>query len=214
MTDYATLQSDLAAWSAKSNLTTLLPSFIRNAEARIGRAVRTLDMQQRTTLVVPDTGEVALPARFLGFRSVSIQVSAGLSNSARIDYMAPDPFDELLIDSSLIRGVSSDSYYTIEGGNIRVLPAPGSGDTMTLRVSFFQRYEALNGTTNTTHNLIADNYDLYLFASLAELYNYLQDDAQEAKYRQLMSGVVDEIHLQERRKARSGPHIRRPADAP
>lgn len=214
MTTYATLQADVALWSAKSNLTAQIPTFIRLAEARIARKVRALEMQQNTTLVVPDTGSIALPTGYLGFRSVAIEVSTGLQSTPEINYLPPDVFHELVISSNQIRGIETDSYFTIEGGNILVSPAPGTGTTISLNVTYWQRFPELDGVIVTTNFLLTNHFDIYLHATLAELWNFLQDEMQEAKYRALYKDCVDELHTSERRKQRSGPHIRRPRFAP
>ena len=208
MTNFATLQSDVSKWAAKSNLGPVIPSFIRLAEARINREIRTLSMQSRGTLVVPDTGEVALPARFLSFRAVSIQVpDSSLTDRARIDYMPPDLFDEKQQQANSFLGQQRTSFYTIEAGNIRLFPFPGAGETTTLRVSFYQAFEALSDT-NITHSLITDNYDLYLMAALIEVWDYLQDATMEAKYHARYNSIKESIHASERGKHRSGPKIR------
>ncbi len=214
MTTYAVLQADVASWSAKSNLTAQIPTFIRLAEARVARKVRALEMQVNDpALVIPDTGSVALPTGFLGFRSVAISVSAGLTSSPEINYVPPDVFHELQISSNQIRGIETDSYFTIESSNLLVSPAPGTGTTIELNVTYWQRFAELTAL-NTTNWLLTNHFDIYLHATLAELYNFLMDTEQELKYRGLYNDAVDELHTSERRKQRSGPHIRRPRFAP
>ncbi len=207
MTNYSILETEAAEWSAKTNLGQLIPSFIRLAEARINREVRTLDMVQRGTITVTD-GAGPLPERFLGFRSVAVDLSQDVDGaqpsigfqSPVINYLPPDRFAELT--------AYDGEYYTIEGGNIRTAP---EGNTV-LKVSFFQAYPALTAFA-PTHPLIINNYDLYLYGVLAEIWNYLQDAVQETQYLARFSGIVQIIHRSERRKARAGPHQRAPGVA-
>ncbi len=207
MTTYTTLEVEAADWSAKTNLGQLMPSFIRLTEARINREVRTLDMVKRGTIMVED-GAGPLPERFLGFRSVAIDLSQDVKGaqpsigfqSPIINYIPPDRFAEL---------TSYDGeYYTIEGTNIRTAP---EGNTA-LKVSYFQAYPALTPLM-PTHSLITNNYDLYLYGVLVEIWNYLQDSFQETQYLTRFSSIVNAIHRSERRKARAGPLIRTPGVA-
>jgi len=213
MTDYATLQAEVAAWSAKKDLTAVIPSFIRIAEAHIARRVRVLQMQFNTQLVVPDTGSLALPAGFLGFRSVAIEVAEGLRQTPEINYLAPDVFHELVISSNQIRGIETDSYYTLEGNNILVSPEPGTGTTLTLNATYWKRFDALSDT-NTTNWLLTNHFDVYLYATLAELWRYRMDIDQEQISRAIYQQAVNDLHTSERRKARSGPNIRHARFAP
>lgn len=222
MTDYATLQSRLADRSARTNLTAVIPSFIETAEDMIRNgysdplrgidipAVRVTAMQQHADLVVPDAGYVALPERFLGFRSVALSVANSASQGAECNYLPPDPFHEKRLNSGAFSGLASSPFYTIEGGNLWLLPTPGAGTTATVSTSYWQSFPVLDSVTNTTNWLLTNNFSLYLWAALADLYDYLQEPVDEAKYLAKFAGAVRGLHRSERRKARSGPHIRRP----
>ncbi len=207
MTNYAILEVEAAEWSAKTNLGQLMPSFIRLTEARINREVRTLDMVRRGSITVTD-GAGPLPERFLGFRSVAVDLSQDVDGaqpsigfqSPIINYLPPDRFAELTRYDG--------EYYTVEGTNIRTAP---EGNTA-LKVSYFQAYPALTPLA-PAHNLITNHYDLYLYGVLVEIWNYLQDAIQETQYLTRFSSIVNAIHRSERRKARAGPLIRTPGVA-
>lgn len=47
--DYATLQAAVAAWLARADLTSQIPTFIQLAEADLNRQVRTRQMQTLVT---------------------------------------------------------------------------------------------------------------------------------------------------------------------
>lgn len=210
MTDYATLQTRIAQRAHRSSLTALVPSFIQTAEQMINRKVRVMEMQQSGTLTVPAAGSVALPDRFLGFRHVALSIAAGLGNTAECNYMPPDQFHEKRINSTIFSGSTRDAFYTIEGGNVLLLPTPASGNTSVLDVSYWQGFPTLDGVTNTTNWLLTNHFNIYLWAALADLYDHTQDVAAEAKYMGKFEYDVNELHRSERRKARSGPHVRRP----
>jgi len=45
ITDYASLQAEVAGWLARADLTSQIPTFIQLAEARFNRDVRVREMQ-------------------------------------------------------------------------------------------------------------------------------------------------------------------------
>lgn len=213
MTDYATLQSDVANFSARQNLASQIPTFIRLAESKIARKVRVLEMQTNTTLSVPDTGSIALPERFLGFRSVYFATIPPLSGSAELDYVSPDQFHEIDINSTQITGIAQDGLYTIESGNLLLTPKPGQGETTDVNVSYWQRFSTLSDV-NTTNWLLTNHFDIYLDITMAELNSFIQDTDMEVLWRTKFQDDVGELHRSERRKQRSGPHIRRARFSP
>lgn len=210
MTDYATLNSDVADFAARTDLTSKIPIFIRQSEPKIAREIRVIEMQQTGTLVVPDTGSIALPTRFLGFKSVAVQTSAGDTRGATINYMPPDRFHELRNNRSIDPSNLDDNYYTLEGGNLLLSPLPGSGATVTLNVTYWQRFETLDGVTVTTNWLLTNHYDLYFAAVMARMCRYEKDFDEEAVWNADFDRIKEDLHRSEKRKARSGPHVRRP----
>lgn len=202
MTDYSTLQADVALWSARSDLTAQLPSFIRLAEAEIGRTVRVLEMETDITLnVAGAANSVALPTGFLGFRHVFV----ANANQPKAVYISPDQFHEInnrpkdgfreLLDGAL--------NYTIEANLVKVDKPRGANDPIELNTTYFKRFDALTDT-NTTHALIQAHYDLYLFMTLAKLWAFVMDTEEEQKYLRRYETVVDQIEATEIKRRRSG----------
>lgn len=213
MTTYAQLQTDVADFAARENLSAKVPNFIKLAESKIAREIRVIEMQKTTTLSVPDTGTIALPTRFLGFRSVSYANVPALSGSARLDYLTPDRFNEMQVDSNQISGIVCDGYYTTEGSNFLLLPKPGSGETTDIKIGYWERFELLSDT-NTTNWLLTEHFDIYLAAVMHILCKYIKDFDEAAFWKSEFNDAKVEIHRSERRKARSGPHQRTAPDTP
>lgn len=210
MTTYATLQTDVAAWLARTDLTAQIPSFIRLCENEIRRVVRVLEMQVDATLTIPDTGQLALPADFLGFRHVA---GSGVPD-AEINYVSPDRFHELRINRSAFSGVIPKSFYTIESGNIILQPAPGSGETVDLDTSYFQAFPILTAPTDTNW-LLTNHFDIYLYGSIRAAYEFIRNRELEDHYHTKFALMVKELHRSENRKMRSGgPKERRSVFAP
>lgn len=101
-------------------------------------------------------------------------------------------------------GVISDLY--------GVLVNPGFSDgSEYFELSYYQEWPALT-STNDTHWLIDQHYDLYLYGCLAEAYDFLLDTEHEIAYREKFAGVIDSINRTNQRKLRgTGPYVRRNA---
>ena len=72
--DYASLQSAVARWLARTDLTDSIPDFISLAEARINRDLRVRQMIS-TTGVTASSGSFNLPADFIS--PVLLKTSVG-----------------------------------------------------------------------------------------------------------------------------------------
>lgn len=213
MPDYATLQSDIAGFSSKQSTTAQIPTFIRLAEAYIGRDVRVIEMEIDANLVIPDTGLLKLPTGFLGFRAVALDNAGSLSIDPTLNYMTPDQFNELKLGRQTFSGLVRDNYYTLTAANIKIQPVPGPGLTTTLVTTYTGRFAELTDT-NTTNWLLDNHYDIYLYASLLHAWVFSMDEAELLKYERLYTKGVEGLTVSENRKRRAGPHIRRPREAP
>ena len=75
-TDYATLQTTIANYLARSDLTATIPEFIRLAEDRLSRDLRIRQMLQIATTTIDSTdGTVEIPADFLAMKDIHVSSS-------------------------------------------------------------------------------------------------------------------------------------------
>lgn len=149
---YADLQSQVANWLARNDLTTYIPDFIRLFEAAACRKLKVRPQQTLTTLT-PSSGAATLPADYLGY------VRATWTGSPRVEltYTPPTLFQSDFPSQS----VGTPSVFTIEGTSLKVMP---SSDTA-LEFVYFQQTAAIESALAwlyTTHP------DAYLFGSLCE----------------------------------------------
>lgn len=144
-----------------------LPTMLLNVEARIADEVVHSDMVTVTTLALSGR-TVALPSDCLELRSVSVQ------EGDTLDLVSP----EVLREGPLWDGVGGDpSQYSIEGATLYFAPA----GTATLDLSYYARFAAMTGDSDTTA-LLQRNFNLYLYAMLAEAMRFIQDAEQEMKF--------------------------------
>src|SRR3954470_13082903 len=128
--NYADLQTQVANWLARDDLTAYIPDFIRLFEAAAARKLKVRPQQVLTTLT-PTSGVVALPSDYLGYTRVT------WTGQPRVDlnYVAPTIFQSNF--PSQPSGIPCD--FTIEGANLKVMPA---SDTA-LEFVYFQRTAAV-----------------------------------------------------------------------
>lgn len=211
MTTYAILQADLLSWSVRDDLATQAPSFIRIAEAEIGRVVKTLEMETDTTLsLTSPTYEAALPAGFLGLKHIYVSGSS----SPKATYCPPDLFQELkATPTDLLNNSRREFIYTIESGKIKGRADTGATNPIGLNLTYFKRLDAL-GVSVATTTLLTDHYDIYLYAALVALWSFVGSMPDEVKYQTKFDRAVAQLgSLELARRRGSGPlQVRTPAN--
>lgn len=167
ITTYAELQTAIATWTHRDDLTSVAPDFIVLAEADFNRDLRLRNQETNTTLSC-SSEFTALPSDFLEMRSVEL---AG-SPDKMLQYATPDRI-AMMGDES-----GEPLYWSIVGTTIQLTPAPSSA--VTLNIIYYATIGDL--ATNTTNFLLTQAPDLYLYQSLIHAFNYLQDDQNVARY--------------------------------
>ena len=158
---YADLQASIASWLNKEDLTNVIPDFIKLAEARFNRELRTLQMVKRATANTEDEF-VAVPADWLEAKDLSIA-------DLPLAYVTPEKLGEW----KYVNVTGKTRYYTIVGGSFELFPAPT--DDVTVEMAYYAKIPALT-VSNTSNWLLAKAPDLYLYASLQQAAPYIMDD--------------------------------------
>lgn len=163
---YSALQSSIADWIARPDLTSVIPDFITLFETRVNRVLQVRQSITSTTLT-PSSGSVSLPTDYLEWKRVTWTGSG----NRNLEFVLPAYFAAQYPDSPS----GSPSVFTIEGSTLKVMP---SSDTA-LSFLYAQKVPALSGS-NTTNWLLTANPDVYLSGSLVEANAYMKkgDDAQ------------------------------------
>lgn len=171
ITTYSELQTSVTSWLSRTNdsgLISLIPDFIMLAEAKFNRALRTRNQEASSTITTAN-GVCALPADFLSIRRLYINTDAKLE----LEYLPPEQFYV-----KFQAGESGSKYYTIEGANILLADKTTTTDLIVL---YHQKIPALS-VSNTTNWLLTSHPDIYLYATLAEAYDVIKNEAQAQKF--------------------------------
>jgi hypothetical protein len=164
-TNYNDLVSTIESYLARTDLSSIIPTFIQLAQDRITRDLRTREMLKIATTTATDE-TVELPTDFLEMREIHFQGNPPTS----LEYQSPDKFfrDTMTTTSGV------PYYYTIIGYELQFSPAPDGNRT--LQMLYYAQPTFISSTVSS--NLYLANYpDALLYASLSEAEPYLMNDS-------------------------------------
>lgn len=170
---YAELQTAVTNWVHRSDLTSIVPDLIRLGELRIFREVRCRVMESAFSGTIAN-GAIAVPADYLELKFAYI-------NSTPTSQLARMSGAQLYAKWPNRTAQSKPIGIAREGSNFIFGPYPDSA--YAVAGIYYAKPTSIQTTANA---LFAANPDLYLFAALAEVAPYIQDDPRvqlwEAKY--------------------------------
>ena len=166
-TTYAELQTTIAEYLARTDLTTEIPDFIRLAEVRLRRDLRIREMLLSSTITcVPSTATVAIPSDFLEVKDFIVNTNP----VTPLSYESPSLFSR----NSRSAQIGKPLNYTVLATTFKFAPIPDSNYGLTL---IYSAAPAFLTTANTSNTFLTVCPDLLLYASLLEAEPYLMNDA-------------------------------------
>jgi hypothetical protein len=176
---YSDLQSAIANWIARTDLSANIVDFIALFESAANRRLR-LRQQEATAALTPSLSVATLPADYLAWRRVTWTGQF----PRELEYVHPSYLHALY--PTLPAG--TPRLFTIEGGNLTVAPS----DSSVLAFDYFQRIPALSNTS-TSNWLLAAAPDLYLFGALAEAHGFVKDAESLALWKSRRDELFEEL---------------------
>ena len=174
---YAELQTSVANWLDRTDLTDKIPDFIALAEARHRRDFKIRRMETRVTAnTVDGTEYYSLPDDFIAMRNLQLNTDPKTS----LDYLTPEQVDR-------VRGGSSKGkpkVFSTIGNSFQLRPIPDG--VYEIEMLYYKTFTPLSDS-NTTNDMLTHHPDLYLYGTLVEAEPYLQND----KRIQVWSGFYD-----------------------
>lgn len=164
---YSDLQTSIASYLARSDLTTQIPDFIRFAEIRLRRDLRIRQMLSTATLTATaGTATLTIPADFLEARDFVVN-----GNPVQpLNYVSPALYSRN--SRSDVSGKPLD--YTVLASAFKLAPNPDTGYTFTLT---YYAAPAFLSDTNTSNIFLTTCPDLLLYGALVEAEPFLMNDA-------------------------------------
>jgi hypothetical protein len=175
ITNYSDLQSTIASYLARTDLTAQIPDFIQLAETRLRRDLRLRQMLKVvTTTTTADDGTVELPSDFLQMRDLHINTNP----IQVVEYISPSNFYRNTWSTS----VGLPRQYTILAQEFQFAPAPDTN--YTLQMMYYAAPPYLSNT-NPSNVFLANCPDLLLYGALGEAEPYLMNDARLSTWAQM-----------------------------
>ena len=164
---YSDLQTSIANYLARSDLTSIIPDFITWAENRLRRELRIRQMLKSvTTATVASDATVELPSDFLEVRDFVVQTNP----LTPLSYSSPSS----LSNDPRASQVGVPKSYTILANDFLLSPVPDG--VYTARLLYYAAPAYLSGA-NTSNVFLNVAPDGLLYGALVEAEPYLMNDA-------------------------------------
>lgn len=191
---YTELKSAIADWLNRSDLTSVIPTFISLSEASMERVLRTRNMLTRATASI-DTQYSAFPADFLEVRSVKLTSVAPIQP---MEFQTMEAMDNLDAKDS---APGKPIYYSVVGNQLRVHPTPNA--TYTAELAYYAKLDKLSDSVSSNW-LLTQSPDAYLYGALLQAAPYLKDDERVSIWTTLYAASIQAIQTADERAATAG----------
>ena len=193
-TSYSDLKTTIANYLARSDLTSVIPDFIRLAEERLRRDLRTRQMLVVATAnTVGGDSTVGLPTDFLEMRDIHINTNP----IASLSYEAPNAF------YSNTRATQSGlpTTYTVLASELQFSPIPDG--VYTAQMLYYAKPPLLSDS-NASNVFLANFPDALLYGALGEAEPYLMNDARLQVWASLYDRAIASISAADQSSEYSG----------
>lgn len=193
-TSYSDLKTTVANYLGRSDLTTQIPDFIRLAETRLARELRTRQMlKSATASMTGGDSKIALPTDFLEVRDLYIQGNPRVP----VSYLSPSAFTrDARADES-----GKPVYYTVLASEFMF--APIADGTYTLEILYYAKPAVLSDS-NSSNVFLANYFDALLYGALAEAEPYLINDARVQMWISMYDRAINNISTSDENSEYSG----------
>lgn len=190
---YDELKSAVADWLNRADLAPAIPAFIRLAEARFNRELRTRKQVKRATAVL-DSQYLHLPSDWLEAARLQLNTTP----PRVLSYVTMDAALQL---RSQRYGDTDANAFTIVDDTLEVVPVVGSATE--LEMAYYRKIPALSDE-NPTNWLLTEWPDLYLYSTLIHAAPYLREDDRITTWKGMADQMLEEIRVSDDRAKHSG----------
>ena len=178
--NYATLQTTVAEYLARDDLTSFVPNFIQNAENKL---YRTLNLRnEETALNVTVTGGVAaVPSDFKALKFAYLDESP-------VSLVQWVPIEELYRDYPNRTEITSPCVISREGSNFVFGPVSKDG---TLKGIYYAKNSPIRTVDGSWY--VVNAPEVLLYASLMEAAPFIHDDPRIAVWSSFLAEAVESL---------------------
>lgn len=185
ITNYATLQTAVADYLAKSNLTTFIPNFIQNAENKL---YRTLNLRNEETAlsVAISSGVAAVPADFKALRFAYFDATP-------VTVLNWVPLTEVYYDYPNRGSSTTPAVISREGSNFVFGPVSKDG---TLKGIYYAKQDPLRTTDPSWY--VTNAPEVLLYGSLLEAAPFIHGDERIPVWKAFYDEAVETLKAENR----------------
>ena len=185
ITDYATLQTAVADYLAKSNLTTFIPNFIQNAENKL---YRTLNLRNEETAlnISVSSGVGAVPADFKA-------LSFAYVDESPVKVLTKITLEALYTKYPVRSGAETPAFIAREGANFVFGPYPKD---FTLKGLYYAKQEPLRTTDPSWY--VTNAPDVLLYGALLESEPFIREDERIPVWQVFYDNAVETLREENR----------------
>ena len=191
ITNYATLQSAIADYLNRQDLTSQIPLFIQFCEADLNTRLRCREQIVRAE-AISDNEFVQLPSDWL--EAINLQIVDGTSP---LRFVTLDEAD-IIKKAQRYQRVAA---YSLMNGAIELVPGPS--DNVEIEMVYYGKIPALSNAAPTNW-LLTKAPDVYLYGALTHAAPFLLDDQRIAVFGSFYTGRVQALNEEADKSLTSG----------
>lgn len=191
ITNYTTLQSTIADYLNRADLTAQIPTFIQLAEADFNTRLRTREMIIRAE--AQSSNEfVQLPTDWL--EAINLHIVDGAQPLRFVTLDEADYINKQQIFTNV-------AAYSLMNGAIELIPAPGAD--IDIEMIYYGKITPLSSEV-TTNWLLTKAPDVYLYGSLMHAQPFLMDDQRMPVFAALYNSRIEALNEESMKSTHSG----------
>jgi len=186
ITNYSNLQTTIADFLNRDDLTAVIPTFIQLAEAQMNRDLRHWRMEVRAS-GQQSAGDayMQIPADWI--ETIRFHITDG--GTSPLDLMSRKAIEDKRYGNENMSG--TPRYYAHADSQFELFPTPN--ETTNTELLYFAKIPSLSDS-NTTNWLLEDAPDVYLYGALLHSAPYLAEDERVGVWAQMYGASVQRLN--------------------
>ena len=186
ITNYSNLQTTIADFLNRDDLTSVIPTFIQLAEAQMNRDLRHWRMEVRAS-GQQSAGDayMQIPADWI--ETIRFHITDG--GTSPLDLMSRKAIEDKRYGREDMSG--TPRYYAHADSQFELFPTPN--ETTNTELLYFAKIPSLSDS-NTTNWLLEDAPDVYLYGALLHSAPYLAEDERVGVWAQMYGASIQRLN--------------------
>ena len=186
ITNYSNLQTTIADFLNRDDLTAVIPTFIQLAEAQMNRDLRHWRMEVRAS-GQQSAGDAYMQIPSDWIETIRFHITDG--GTSPLDLMSRKAIEDKRYGNENMSG--TPRYYAHADSQFELFPTPN--ETTNTELLYFAKIPSLSDS-NTTNWLLEDAPDVYLYGALLHSAPYLAEDERVGVWAQMYGASVQRLN--------------------